>query len=274
MLEKSEDIHWRIGFMAWRIGDILEFDKQIEWIHNAGFDGVSFHASPGIPNKWRGVDPAVTGNDERLRLKRKLSVFGMCEIHAPFALTLKTDELTPIAEKLTDHIRFAGDVGASVLTVHADIPAYSPKVFNEWEKHLSELNDLAGKAGVVVGLEITKGFEFIKEFGGDNIGVTLDVGHLYLNNGEGYRPYGTMGGIVRILREKLFHLHLHDYDGVNDHIEIGTGLLGFDELFHSLVEIGYDGAMCLELNPDLVSPEGIIRSLEYLRTMWRKELCL
>lgn len=260
--------------MAWRIGDILELDKQIDWIHNAGFDAVSFHASPGIANKWRGVDSSVTDDEERLRLKQKLSAFGMCEVHAPFALTLRTDELTPIAEKLAEHIRFTGDVGASVLTVHADIPAYSPNGFNDWEKQLSKLNALAGKAGIFIGLEIAKGFEFIKEFGGDNIGVTLDVGHLYLNDGEGYRPYGTMGGIVRILQNKLFHLHLHDYDGVNDHIEIGTGLLDFNELLRSLVEIGYDGAMCLELNPDLVSPEGIMRSLGYLQTMWRKELYL
>jgi hypothetical protein len=47
----------RLGFMVWRIGDILEFDRQVEWIANAGFESISFHASAGAPGKWRGVSP-------------------------------------------------------------------------------------------------------------------------------------------------------------------------------------------------------------------------
>ena len=62
--KKMGKANWNIGFMAWRIGDILELYDQIEWIHNAGFDAIGIHSSPGIPNNWQGVDPSVTNGDE------------------------------------------------------------------------------------------------------------------------------------------------------------------------------------------------------------------
>jgi len=273
--KKMGKANWNIGFMAWRIGDILELYDQIEWIHNAGFDAIGIHSSPGIPNNWQGVDPSVTNGDERRRLRQKLETFRMCEIHAPFDLVLRADILESVrrdsqrtnTEKLSEHIILAGDIGASVLTVHADISAYLPEAMKEWEEQLSRLDAQARKAGIVVGLEITKGFEFIREFRGDNIGITLDIGHIYLNDGEGYLPYRTVSALINILDNKLLHIHIHDYNGVNDHIEIGTGHVNFGELFHALIMLDFKGALCLELNPDLVSPDGIIRSLEYLRTL-------
>jgi hypothetical protein len=43
-----------MGFMIWQIGDILGFDQQMEWIQNASFDAIDFHANPGISGMWRG----------------------------------------------------------------------------------------------------------------------------------------------------------------------------------------------------------------------------
>ena len=176
--------------MIWRIGDILDFDAQLDWICDAGFEAVSFHASPGDPGKWRGVDPAA----------------------------------------------------------------------------LERLNEMADKAGVVIGLELMRGFEGLNAPRRDHIGVTLDVGHMYLNEGAGYLPYHTIGGLVRSLSDVLVHLHVHDYDGTYDHIEVGTGCVDFDEVLRSLSEMDYKGTLCLELNPDRVSPEGIRRSADFLRT--------
>lgn len=74
-----------------------------------------------------------------------------------------------------------------------------------------------------------------------------------------------IGGLVRFIGDKPVHLHVHDYDGVHDHIEVGTGRVDFHDLFSGLASAGYKGALCLELNPDLVSPEGIRRSMKRLR---------
>ena len=67
------------------------------------------------------------------------------------------------------------------------------------------------------------------------------------------------------------HLHVHDVNGNTDHIEIGTGCIDFDEMTDGLKDIGYLGGMCLEMNPNQVSPEGIRRSKEYLQACFRKK---
>ena len=77
---------------------------------------------------------------------------------------------------------------------------------------------------------------------------------MYHHDGVGYRPYGSIEGLVEFLNEVLFHLHVHDYDGTNDHIEVGTGRIDFDGMLKGLGAIGYRGALCLELNPDRCPP--------------------
>ena len=62
----------KIGNMLWRIGAMLDFDQQLAWTRAAGFDGVGFHASAGIPGKWRGVEPLACSAKERQRLRQKM----------------------------------------------------------------------------------------------------------------------------------------------------------------------------------------------------------
>ena len=261
---------WEIGCMIWRIGDILDFDAQLDWIRNAGFEAVSFHASPGSPGKWQGVDPAVTDKKARRRLRDRLSAFSMCEIHAPFRYALGSDGLPNVVDQLRPIIEFAGDMGASILTIHGNPPA-SPQArdYEPWQDALERLDAMASEVGVVIGLELMRGFEGLNAPRRAHIGVTLDVGHMYLNEGAGYVPYHTIGGLVRSLGDVLVHLHVHDYDGTYDHIEVGTGRVDFDDVLCSLSAIEYKGSLCLELNPDRVSPEGIRRSADFLRTKIR-----
>jgi sugar phosphate isomerase/epimerase len=256
---------WNIAFMAWRIGDILELDDQIDWLSKSGFDSIGFHASPGISGVWQGIDPAQANFAKRQLLRQKLSAFKSIEIHAPFELTLKTSNLGIIIERLDTIIEFAGDVGASILTIHAELPSSSTNDFEKWQPYLDRLDTLAKKAGVIIGLELMQDFEYLNMPRRDNIGVTLDVGHMYLNDGKGYRPYGTIEGLVRSLKETLVHLHLHDYDGAYDHLELGTGIIDFEDLLLGLSDTKYEGFICLELNPDRVSPERIQHSLGWIK---------
>jgi len=252
---------WSIGFMIWRIGDVLDFDAQLDWVCDAGFEAVSFHASPGQSGQWRGVDPATTGREERGRLRERLSVFSMCEIHAPFHCMLGSNGPPDVLDQLRRVIEFARDVGALIVTVHGELGDDS----GLWQKQLDSLDGMARTVGVTVGLELMRDFECLDAPRREHVGVTLDIGHMYFNEGEGYRSCGTIGGLVRSLGDALVHLHVHDYDGTYDHIEVGTGRVDFDDVLRGLADIGYDGALCLELNPDRVSPEGLRRSADFLR---------
>jgi len=255
-----------IGMMAWRIGERLDIHEQIEWIRRAGFGGVGFHACAGTPGQWQGIDPAVTTAEARARLRERLSGFPLREVHAPVALLLNEGSLRQTTETLIPIVDFAGDVAATVVTIHARPPASSMKGNDvAWDEALGRLDAAAARNRLVIGLEITGSFEWIARQGLANMGVTLDVGHMLHHDGRALRDYGTLGEVARRLGRSLVHLHLHDHDGVVDHVELGTGRVDFDDLLEGLRAIGYAGGACLELNPDRASPQGILRSLEWLR---------
>jgi len=254
-----------LAFMCWRIGDILDFDAQVRWVKEAGFESIAFHASPGSPGKWRGIDPAQTDSRERRRLRDLLAPFHQREIHAPFSAELAPETPPAVLEQLETTFAFAGDVGADVVTVHAKPPLLDAPDTTVWNKALDRLDRAAATAGIRVGIEFMNGFEWLRAPQREHIGATLDIGHMYMNDGAGYKPYGGIREQIRFLDDVLFHIHIHDYDGEHDHREIGTGRVDVDAVLLGLADIGYRGMLCLELNPDWVTPDGLTRSAQFLR---------
>ncbi|MCP4638911.1 MAG: TIM barrel protein [bacterium] len=254
-----------LAFMCWRIGDIIEFDAQVQWVKDAGFESIAFHASPGNPGHWRGIEPTQADADERHRLRDLLAPFKQREIHAPFSAVLAQPTPESVLEHLETTFTFAGDVGANVVTVHAKPPQLDAADTTAWNQALDRLDKVAGKAGIRVGIEFMERFEWLRTPQRDHIGATLDIGHMYLNNGAGYKPYGGIREQIQALDDVLFHVHIHDYDGKRDHSEMGTGHIDFDAALLGLADIGYRGVLCLELNPDWVTPEGLKRSADFLR---------
>jgi len=259
-----------LAFMCWRIGDILDFDAQVQWVKEAGFESIAFHASPGHPGKWRGVDPAQADAQERQRLRDLLAPFKRREIHAPFSAELAHETPAAVLRQLETTFAFAGDVGANVVTVHPNPPKLDVPDTAAWQNALDQLERAAEAAGIQVGIEFMQGFEWLRNPPRKHIGVTLDIGHMYLNDGAGHKPYDGIGNLISFLDDLLVHVHIHDYDGEHDHIEIGTGHIDFDAVLAALAGIGYRGMLCLELNPERVTPEGIKRSAEFLRRRARE----
>ncbi len=263
----------KIGNMIWRVGELLDFDQQLAWNRDAGFDGVGFHASAGIPGEWCGIKPSACDAMERARLKREIGRFSFSEIHAPFAIELRTESLSSSIDALTPTLKLAEDVDVGLVTVHAQLPhSNADSDISRWLAPLQELNGKAARAQTTVALEIVDGFDAVKNWQLPQVGITLDVGHMYLcANRHVLDRFHGIGCLIRRLGPALFHLHMHDVDadGNLDHIGIGTGIVEFDEIASALRDIGYHHNMTLELNPNRVSPEGIRRSLEHLREYFR-----
>lgn len=258
-----------IGMMAWRIGHLLDLQAQLAWIQAAGFDAVGFHAAAGVPGQWQGMDPAACRSAaDRARLRDRLRAFATIEIHAPFALTLRPTAPAAAVLGLEPVLEFAGSIGAAVVTLHAEPPPTGTGD-GDWGTALERLEGLASGHGLRVGLETSWNFAAITKLALPHVGVTLDVGHLYHHGRAPLVPFGTPGAVVRhIGRAGLAHLHLHDVRAGQDHVEVTTGEVDWASLFLAVQEIGYAGAFCLELNPDLVPPDGIRRSLAAVRTAW------
>ncbi len=255
-----------IGNMLWRIGDILDFDEQLAWTREAGFDGVGFHAAPGTPGQWRGLEPTECDSARRTVVREALSSFAFTEIHAPFRIHLTGDSLPAGLEELAPILQFAADLGVSVVTVHADLTdAEGPA----WLGPMAELDGLAAEARTIVVLEIVEGFEAVQGWELDRIRVNLDVGHMYDQaRVQCLAPYGGIGGLIRHLGPTLAHLHLHDTDGVTDHCEIGTGIVDFEAIAAALSAIEYRRGVTMEMNPTRCSPDGMRRGLARLRTVF------
>jgi sugar phosphate isomerase/epimerase len=87
-------------------------------------------------------------------------------------------------------------------------------------------------------------------------GLLLDVGHCLISNEDA-------AAVVRRAGPRLGYVHLDDNDGVGDlHWPLLTGRLreaDLRDLFPALHEIGYSGALSLELNARAADPIGALR---------------
>jgi sugar phosphate isomerase/epimerase len=257
-----------ISMMAWRVGDLLDVSEQVEWIAANGFTGISLHASTGTPGQWRGLAPSDCPPTCREDWRGRLARFAAREIHAPFGAVMQGGDCTAALATLAETLAFAADLGAGIVTVHAEVPREAAAL-SGWREEICRLAGLARRHDLVVGLELTGGFGEVLELADPRLGVTLDVGHMYHRDAASLVPFGgDLGAVVRLLGERLVHLHLHDVVGTTDHVALGTGCVDWNGLFTALRDIRYQGMFCLELNPDRVSPESIRASREWVARNW------
>jgi len=104
----------------------------------------------------------------------------------------------------------------------------------------------------------------------DNLGVTLDVGHVYLSAvKEGMSPpERRITEAIREVKKWLVNVHIHDNRGFEDeHLVPGDGKIPFPEVLKELKKASYSGALTLELwNPFDPLPAAR-RAIEYLKSL-------
>jgi len=86
--------------------------------------------------------------------------------------------------------------------------------------------------------------------GKEGVGVTFDIGHANLffrRKGRGSTGR-RIADCIREMRDLIIHFHVHDNRGTNDdHLPPGKGGIDFVPVLRSIEEIGYSGAVILEL---------------------------
>ena len=86
--------------------------------------------------------------------------------------------------------------------------------------------------------------DLVDRLGYANLGVLLDNGHAHVV-GE------SAADAVRLLGDKLFHVHVDDNDGLRDQHSIpGDGNFDFSPFITALRQTGYDGYLAAELGWD------------------------
>ena len=113
-------------------------------------------------------------------------------------------------------------------------------------------------------MENTKEFkEFIVDVKSPAIGVNFDIGHFFC---AGEDPIGAFEELF----EWIGHIHLEDIAAsrAHNHLILGHGAIQFQKVFKTMINLGYEGDVSLELYPYVDTPEEAGReSLEYLQTL-------
>ena len=136
----------------------------------------------------------------------------------------------------------------------------SKDALRRYARTLAKAADRAAKLGLKLGIEHFPGrslptaagtLDFLKEIGHSNLYLLFDIGHAQIS---GEDP----AALVENAGERLGYVHLDDNDGHNDqHLGLLDGVLTEETLrrtFSALEDIGYDGAVSLELNAQLPDP--------------------
>ena len=265
----------RVGGMVWRVGEMLDFYEQIAWFQEQGLDGIAFHTAPSFGGKHASFDVRMAKTADRERLKQAVAPFAEVSVHAEFdnydiiLCSPNKHVRRASVEALRSTIDLASSLEAPVVTVHDGVTRSEapPKVRREaLRRSVADLAELARRAHVTVGSELTDDFDLVLDAEGP-VGVTLDVGHVHMHWATAGRESDSLGDLIRGLGKRLVHLHVHDWDGQRDHLAIGAGRIDFTDMVEGLVEIGYDGMLCLELSSDATVPADYPRSAEVLRSL-------
>ena len=260
-----------VGNMLWRIGETTDIFEQLNWTYEHGLKAVSFHGHAGYPPAWEGAPLPDMSEAALKKLKRSLDRFDSVEVHMPFKAILDpygddcVDEIVCIAE-------LAEQVGACVATIHSKQARPTQPEYDTWRRQIEKLSK-ASKGKIKLCLELTAGFDVLKDVDAPNVGFTLDIGHMMQpmdlwSDGTMTIPitqYASWQELLSSISGKLWHTHIHDYNGTLDHIPLGHGSIDYDEIFKALQAVQYDGMYCLELNPDRMSPKDIVLSAEKIR---------
>lgn len=265
--------------------------QQLEWLVEHEFEEVEILCTPTDPPERGTIWRMERSLDDRVveRLKRLLSSFKMVDVHAGFHAWFDPTFVGyhPLCWKIAMDdicfdIKLASILQAKVVTIHTGWLSYGRTKKERLESTrsaLSELNKVAGKHNVVLGIEVVDYFSsvdrftLLEEMSLENVGITLDPAHMMRKNpGMPVDPidvlpcriYGSIGGFIERFAEKIVHVHLHDFDGKEAHTLIGTGMVDFDDVITTLKKIGYDGALTFEYNYGIF-PEAVLKSRVLLR---------
>lgn len=219
--------------------------QEIDWIGRHGFDFVDLFLEPDL-----GAAETLDCAAVRAALERHgLSVIGHLPWYLPFGTPLARLRNTAV-DIAVDYAGVAAEVGADLVTVHADWPL---KLFSRGEAILFQAAALAELVRRTRGIGVRILFEPIvtAQDSVDSIErilaavpellLHLDVGHANLC---GRDP----AAMIRHFGERIRHVHLHDNNGASDqHLPPGTGTIDWPGVVAALREIPYRHTITLEV---------------------------
>ncbi|MHB0912542.1 MAG: sugar phosphate isomerase/epimerase family protein [Armatimonadota bacterium] len=211
------------------------------------------------------------------QLNRLASTERVASMHAPFGPELDLSALDESArrEAVDACIRAArllANLGGKTLVVHGswrDIGSEMPDRERQSVRSISEIADLCAELGLrvavehlvesMVGSTAPEMLSILKLAGRENVGVCLDVNHVF--------PPEALVPTVYALASHIFSLHISDNNGAEEkHWLPMLGVIDWRALIAALQRVGYDGPFIYEV--DFEAPS-IARAVSIIEENYR-----
>lgn len=177
------------------------------------------------------------------------------------------------AQRMREHVDLAAPFGAVVFLgltrgrcgIHQRLPEYLDRLAEQY----AALAEYAEKNKVPTGLEpvayyfsdilntTDETLEFLKRPGLESIGLLLDTHHIFLED-------RSMEASLRKCAGRITHFHLSD----SNRRYPGAGNIDFGLVARTLDDIGYAGAVSLEILPIPSGDEAARRGMAWMRAAW------
>lgn len=184
--------------------------------------------------------------------------------------------------QLKEAIRRSAELGMSYTVMHARglAPDLSrTEVFQEWAKVIKELMDCAEENSILLTIEnadflwnIADVAKIVRKLNSRWLKMSFDIGHAYmrkvpplqkypvkelslraldiffpfiLKRNMPYEDYGSIRNFIKSEHDLISNIHIHDYDGISDHLVVGEGKIDFS--FFSELRESFHGAYIFEM---------------------------
>lgn len=237
----------RFSFMLWALAKQAPFERCVEWVAAAGYQGVEL---VGEFQKWSPAEAAAFM--ARMR-SLHMVVDAMSGVSAGFAVPSQTDAFRA---EFTAHLHAAKSLECSkvILLSGKRVEGLGPGVQRQAAiDNLSWAADKAAKQDTDIVIEpidllenptiylasVTDGFELVKAANHPNLKVLYDV----------YHEQRSFGNLIEKFEQNIDLVGLVHIADVPGRHEPGTGEIDYGSIYHKLAALGYSHWIAMEYYP-------------------------
>jgi hydroxypyruvate isomerase len=237
----------RFSFMLWALQKQAPFDRVLEMVAEAGYQGVEL---VGEFQKW--------APDERVRILAKVKALGlvidsMSGVKAGFSVPA---ESAAFLEEFAAHVDAAVELRCPqvILLSGKQVPGLADGVQRAAAiENLKRAAAIAAKKQIEIVIEpidlleqpgcflatVTDGFEIAKDVNAPNLKVLYDL----------YHEQRSFGNLIEKLEKNIAMVGLIHVADVPGRHEPGTGEINFPEIYERLAKLKYDRWIAMEYYP-------------------------
>ena len=237
----------RFSFMLWALEKLAPFDQCLEWVAEAGYQGVEL---VGEFQSWPSTEKAAI----MARMRRLGMVFdAMSGVKAGFAVPAQTDAFRT---QFTEQMRAAKELecpkiillsGKRVDGLHDGVQRQTSIDNLKWvaERAAKEQIDIVIEPidlleNPAIDLaSVTGGFEIVRAVNSPNVKVLYDF----------YHEQRSFGNLIEKLEKNIEWVGLVHVADVPGRHEPGTGEINYESIYRKLAELNYKHWIAMEYYP-------------------------